>query len=163
MRHPRLYYLKDSAPLLFRTRAPEPWISIDKLAEGDYVIRVLIVDDHKLVREGFQLLLGRAKDIEVVAEARDGQEAVEIAERLAPDVVLMDITMPRMNGIQATKLIRERCSKTQVIVVSMVSDEILLSQAQASGAKGYISKNDCFDRLVSEIRSVCSQSNPQEG
>lgn len=123
------------------------------------MIRVLIVDDHKLVREGFQLLLSRAKDIQVVAEARDGQEAVEVAERLAPDVVLMDITMPHMNGIQATKLIRERCSKTQVIVVSMVSDEILLTQAYANGAKGYISKNDCFDRLVSEIRSVYEQSN----
>lgn len=124
------------------------------------MIRVLIADDHKLVREGFQLLLSRAKDIDVVAEARDGQEALEIAERMSPDVVLMDITMPKMNGIQATKLIRERCSKTQVIVVSMVADEILLSQARANGAKGYISKNDCFERLVSEIRSVCGQPNP---
>lgn len=126
------------------------------------MIRVLIVDDHKLVREGFQLLLSRAQDIQVVAEARDGQEAVEIAQRLAPDVVLMDITMPHMNGIQATKLIRERCRNTQVIVVSMVSDEILLSQAYANGAKGYISKNDCFDRLVSEIRSVYEQYKPLE-
>lgn len=127
------------------------------------MIRVLIVDDHKLVREGFQLLLSRAKDIQVVAEARDGQEAIELVERMQPDVVLMDITMPLMNGIQATRLIRERSSKTQVIVVSMVSDEILLSQAYASGAKGYISKNDCFERLESEIRSVYEQSNPQEG
>ncbi len=123
------------------------------------MIRVLIVDDHKLVREGFQLLLSRAKDIQVVGEARDGKEAVELAERLSPDVVLMDITMPRMNGIQATKLIRGRRSKTEVIIVSMVSDETLLSQATACGAKGYISKNDCFDRLVSEIRSVYGSEN----
>ncbi len=127
------------------------------------MIRVLIADDHKLVREGFQVLLSRADDIQVIAEARDGQEAVEIAMQLAPDIVLMDITMPLLNGIQATKLIRERCGKTQVIVVSMVSDEILLSQAYASGAKGYISKNDCFDRLVSEIRSVYALSSPSLG
>ncbi len=120
------------------------------------MIRVVIADDHKLVREGFQLLLSRASDILVVGEARDGQEAVELAGRLAPDVVLMDITMPRMNGIEATKLIREQCGKTQIIIVSMVSDEILLSQAHAYGARGYISKNDCFDRLISEIRCVAS-------
>jgi DNA-binding NarL/FixJ family response regulator len=120
------------------------------------LIRVVIADDHKLVREGFQLLLSRASDIQVVGEARDGQEAVELVGRLAPDVVLMDITMPRMNGIEATKQIREQCCKTQVIIVSMVSDETLLSQAHAYGAKGHISKNDCFDRLISEIRFVAS-------
>ncbi len=118
------------------------------------MIRVLIADDHKLVREGFQLLLSRANDIQVVGEARDGQEAVDLVGRLTPDVVLMDITMPRMNGIEATKLIHERCCKTQIIIVSMVSDETLLAQANANGARGYISKNDCFDRLVTEIRCV---------
>ncbi len=118
------------------------------------MIRVLIADDHKLVREGFQLLLSRASDIQVVGEARDGQEAVDLVGRLAPDVVLMDITMPRMNGIEATKVIREQCSKTQVIIVSMVSDEALLAKAHENGARGYISKNDCFDRLVSEIRCI---------
>ena len=82
------------------------------------MVRVIVADDHHLVRQGIRMLLETAEDIEVIGEAQDGLEAVELAEKLAPDILVMDISMPRLNGAQATELVRSRVPSTQVVVLS---------------------------------------------
>ena len=118
------------------------------------MIRVLIADDHKLVREGYSALLKKEKDIQIVGEAKDGLEALVLVHRLNPDVVLMDIQMPRLDGLKATRLItaQERC--TRVLVVTMSTEKGLVQQALENGAKGYIVKSDTFKELVPAIRAV---------
>jgi DNA-binding NarL/FixJ family response regulator len=121
---------------------------------GTSRIRVLIVEDHHLVRQGIRSLLEKAEDIEVVGEAADGQEAVELTERLAPDVVVMDIAMPRMDGSQALVRIRALDAATQVIMLSMYSDEALVRQALRHGAKGYLLKRSVTEELLLAIRAA---------
>ncbi len=118
------------------------------------MINVLIVDDHKLVREGFRALLAQAKDITIIGEARNGQEAIELAEQLTPDIVLMDIKMPTLNGLEATKWIQSHLSSTQVLIISMSWDESLVHRALNNGAKGFLSKDDSFAELLSAIRVI---------
>ncbi len=118
------------------------------------MIRVLIADDHQLMRQGLRALLDKANDIQVVAEARDGQEAIEQVERLTPDVVLMDIAMPGLDGLRATERLTTRHSNTRVVILSMYSDETLVRQAVRNGAKGYLVKNGNRDQLVAAIRAV---------
>ena len=93
------------------------------------MIRVIVADDHHLVRQGIRMLLETAEDIEVIGEAQDGFEAVELAEKLMPDILVMDISMPRLNGVQATELLRARVPSTQVVVLSMHADEAIVRQA----------------------------------
>jgi DNA-binding NarL/FixJ family response regulator len=119
------------------------------------MIRVLIAEDHHLVRQGIRALLEKAGDIEVVGEARDGQEAVEIAERLAPEVIIMDLSMPRLNGTQATERIRAMHLPSQVVMLSMYSDETLVRQALRSGAKGYLLKHSVTEELLLAVRAAC--------
>jgi DNA-binding NarL/FixJ family response regulator len=119
------------------------------------MIRVLIAEDHHLVRQGIRALLEKAEDIEVVGEARDGQEAVELVERLSPDVVVMDLAMPRMNGNQATERIHAQHIPTQVVILSMYSDETLVRQALRSGAKGYLLKHSVTEELLLAVRAAC--------
>jgi DNA-binding NarL/FixJ family response regulator len=121
---------------------------------GARAIRVIIADDHHLVRQGIRALLEKAGDIEVVAEAADGQEAVELVERLAPDVLVMDIAMPRMNGNQATERVRALGAVTQVVILSMYSDETLVRQALRSGAKGYLLKRSVTEELLLAVRAA---------
>jgi DNA-binding NarL/FixJ family response regulator len=121
---------------------------------GKRAIRVIIADDHHLVRQGIRALLEKADDIEVVAEAADGQEAVELVERLAPDVLVMDIAMPRMNGNQATERVRALGAVTQVVILSMYSDETLVRQALRSGAKGYLLKRSVTEELLLAVRAA---------
>ena len=118
------------------------------------MIRVLIVDDHQLVRQGFRLLLERAKDMQVVGEARDGQEGVEMVEKLNPDVVLMDVQMPRLNGLDATARIHARHANLPVLIVAMSSEEAQVRQAVRNGAKGYVRKNDDYAELVTAIQAL---------
>ncbi len=118
------------------------------------MISVLIADDHKLMREGLKALLATLKDIQVVGEARDGLEAVESALRLHPDVVLMDVSMPDVNGVKATQQIRDLDENVKVLVVSGYADELLLRQALRSGANGYILKSAGPAELATAIRSV---------
>ena len=118
------------------------------------MIRVLIVDDHQLVRQGFRLLLERAKDMQVVGEARDGQEGVEMVETLNPDVVLMDVQMPRLNGLDATARIHARHDNIPVLIVAMSSEEAQVRQAVRNGAKGYVRKNDDYAELVTAIQAL---------
>src|SRR5437870_12118299 len=91
-------------------------------------IRVLIAEDHAVVREGLRMLLAQEKDIEVVGEAEDGQRALLLTERLRPDVVVMDVALPIMNGVEATRRIRQRFPASRILVLSSYSDEELVSQ-----------------------------------
>ncbi len=119
------------------------------------MIRVLIAEDHHLVRQGIRALLEKAEDIQVVGEAKDGQEAVEMAEHLTPDVVVMDLAMPRMNGNLATERIRALRLECQVVILSMYSDETLVRQALRSGAKGYLLKHSVTEELLLAVRAAC--------
>ena len=119
------------------------------------MIRVLIVEDHHLVRQGIRALLEKADDMLVVGEARDGQEAVELAEKLTPDVIVMDLSMPRLNGNQATERVRALRLPSQVVILSMYSDETLVKQALRCGAKGYLLKHSVTEELLLAVRAAC--------
>ena len=118
------------------------------------MVRVVVADDHHLVRQGIRMLLETAEDIEVVGEAEDGIAACELAERLTPDIVVMDISMPRLNGTQATEQIRSRVSGAEVVVLSMHADESVVRQALRSGARAYVLKRAVSDELLLAIRSA---------
>ena len=118
------------------------------------MIRVVVADDHHLVRQGIRMLLEKANDIEVVGEAQDGQEAVEMAERLTPNVLVMDISMPRLNGTQATERIHSRGLATQVVILSMHADETIVRQALRFGAKGYVLKRAVAEELLLAVRAA---------
>ncbi len=118
------------------------------------MIRVLIVDDNYLVREGFRAFLKRAPDIDVVGEARDGREALDQVAALNPDVVTMDIKMPHVDGLLATRGLRTACASCKIVVVAMAWDRGLVDQALKSGATGYVAKSEAFDELVLAIRAV---------
>ena len=118
------------------------------------MIRVVLVEDHHLVRQGIRALLERAHDIQIIGEAEDGYEAVELVKRLAPDVLVMDIAMPRLNGLQAIEEIQTLDVATQVIVLSMYDDEILVRRALSSGAKGYLLKSSVAEELALAIRAA---------
>src|ERR1035441_9146147 len=104
-------------------------------------IRILLVDDHTILRDGLRALLERQTDMSVVAEAGDGREAVHLAAEQKPDVVLMDIGMPNMNGIEATRRIVAANSKTAVVILSMHQDESYVLRSMKAGARGYLLKD----------------------
>ncbi|MDH4137269.1 MAG: response regulator transcription factor, partial [Anaerolineae bacterium] len=118
------------------------------------MIRVIVADDHHLVRQGIRALLEKADDIEVVGEAADGQEAVELVERLTPDVLVMDMAMPRLNGSQAVGRVRALGVATQVVILSMYSDETLVRQALRNGARGYLLKRSVTEELLLAVRAA---------
>jgi DNA-binding NarL/FixJ family response regulator len=117
-------------------------------------IRVLIADDHALVRAGIRALLEEFAGIEVVAEAADGRAAVGLTGERAPDVVLMDITMPDLNGLEAAARIVKQYPTTRVLVVSMHTDEVFVARALAAGATGYVIKGASESELEVAVRSV---------
>ncbi len=118
------------------------------------MIRTLLVDDHSLVRSGIRALLEYEADIEVVGEAADGLEALELAEKLRPEVIVMDIMMPRLNGIQATRRISDSYPQIKVIILTMHSDSALIRQALRNGAKGYLLKSASTEELLLAIRAA---------
>ena len=120
------------------------------------MIRVLIAEDHLMVRAGIRALLEKAGDIHVLGEASNGQEAVEMTESLKPDVLIMDIMMPRMNGIQAAENIREKRLSTHILLLSMYSDEGFVHQALQYGVKGYVLKSSVSDELIWAVRAVAN-------
>jgi two-component system, NarL family, response regulator NreC len=115
---------------------------------------VLLAEDHVMVRAGLRALLERAKDIKVIGEASNGQEAIDLTVKLKPDVLVMDIMMPRLNGIQAAEQIRKMKLPVNILYVSMYSDEGLVRQALQSGAKGYVLKTSAGDELLQAIRAI---------
>jgi two-component system, NarL family, response regulator NreC len=117
-------------------------------------IRVLIADDHGIVRKGLRLQLEQNSDFEVVGEASEGREAVRMAEELQPDVVIMDIAMPNLNGIQATAQLVKKNPHIGVIMLSMYSDETYLTRTLAAGAKGYLVKESADADLDEAVRTV---------
>jgi DNA-binding NarL/FixJ family response regulator len=117
-------------------------------------LRVLLVDDHALVRRGFRRMLEDEPTFEVVGEASDGLEAVETAERLAPDVIVMDCALPQINGIEASRRVLAKRPDTAILMLSMHSEDTLIRQALEAGAKGYVLKNAMNLDLVSAIKKV---------
>jgi DNA-binding NarL/FixJ family response regulator len=119
-------------------------------------ITCLLVDDHEVVREGLRLSLSRAPHIRVVGEASDGESAVALAERRKPDVVIMDVRMPGMDGLEATKLISERAPDVAVLIFTAFNEKSLLTRGLESGAKGYILKEAPHQTLVRAIEKVAA-------
>jgi DNA-binding NarL/FixJ family response regulator len=120
------------------------------------MIRVVIAEDHLMVRAGIQALLENAGDIHVLGVASNGQEAIEAVQELDPDILIMDIMMPRMNGIQAAENIRDRKLPTKILLLSMYSDPGLVHQALQSGVKGYVLKSSASDELLRAVRAVAN-------
>jgi DNA-binding NarL/FixJ family response regulator len=121
---------------------------------GDSEITCLIVDDHEVVREGLRLSLSRAHHIRVVGEASDGESAIALAERRKPNVVIMDVRMPGIDGLEATKQLMEKVPGTAVLIFTAYSERSLLSRGLESGAKGYILKEAPHQTLVRAIEKV---------
>ncbi len=117
-------------------------------------IRILLADDHAVVRDGVRALLEKQTDMTVVAEAADGREAARLAEELAPDVVIMDIAMPNMNGIEATRRILATHPHTAVVVLSMHQDESYVLGSLKAGARGYLLKDSLRSEIVEAVRAV---------
>jgi len=117
-------------------------------------IRVLIADDHQVVRDGLSAILQTKDDIVVVGEAKDGVEAVEKARQLQPDVVLMDISMPRMNGVEATRRMKEVCPAVRVVVLTMYEEDEYIFDLVKTGVAGYLLKNSDSSQIVKAIRAA---------
>lgn len=119
-------------------------------------VRIVLADDHTIVRHGLRLVLERQADFAVVGEANNGREALDIAMRENPDVVIMDIAMPLLNGIEATKRIHDERLKTAVVILSMHADEGYILKALRAGARGYLLKDSAETDLIQAIRAVCA-------
>lgn len=117
-------------------------------------IRILIADDHQLTREGIRSMLEREPDMEVLGEAEDGRAAARMARELAPDIILMDVCMPEMNGIVATSIIRAEFPRIKVLALSMLDDRRFVSHMLRAGASGYVVKDCSFKELSRAIRRV---------
>lgn len=119
-------------------------------------VSILVADDHKIFREGLRALIDRQKGMRVVAEAEDGRRAVRLAQELAPDVVVMDVSMPQLNGFEATRQIVERVPGVRVLALSMHSEEPYVGEMLSAGASGYLLKDCAFDELAGAIETVMS-------
>lgn len=117
-------------------------------------IRVLMAEDHVLVRQGIRNILEADGNIEIIGEASDGREAVELTERLRPDVVLMDIAMPELNGVEATRLIKQQSPGTAVLVLTAYEDEAYIFALLEAGAAGYLLKNSRSEELAAAVEAV---------
>jgi len=118
----------------------------------DRPIKVLIVDDHAIVRDGLRQLLATQNDVKVIGEAANGEEALLIARKIVPDVILLDISMPKLGGLESISLLRSVNPDSKVIILSMYSNESLAQETLKAGASGYILKGDNSDELIAAIR-----------
>ena len=119
-------------------------------------IRILLADDHSVVRQGFKLLLGQQPDVEVIGEAGDGAEAVRKALELKPNVIIMDIAMPNLNGVEATRRIMEANPDARILILSMHKDAVYVRETLRAGAKGYLLKEAIDHDLMRAVRAVAA-------
>jgi len=117
-------------------------------------IKVLVADDHTILRQGIKALLDNQEGIEVIGEAKDGREALAIIEETLPDVILMDIAMPGLNGLEATRRIKKKFPRMKVLVLTMYTNEEYIFQILNAGANGYLVKETAFQDLISAIKAV---------
>ena len=118
--------------------------------------RIILADDHTLVRQGIKKILEENPDLEVIGEAADGQEAVNLLKKLQPDLVILDIQMPRMNGLEAAKMIRERCPAIKILILTMHKEDEYFRQAREIGVQGFVFKQDVDLVLLSAVKAICS-------
>ena len=118
--------------------------------------RILLADDHAVVRNGFRMILAAQKDLAVVGEASNGREAVALAEKTRPDLVVMDIAMPELNGIEATRQITQNHPNTRVLALSMQKDAVYVRETLRAGAKGYLLKDSSEQDLLAAVRAVAT-------
>ena len=118
------------------------------------VTKILLADDHTIVRQGLKLIISSHADLQVIGEAANGREVLELAEKLKPDVILMDVAMPELNGIEATRRLREVSPRTKVLVLSMHKEAVYVREILKAGARGYILKDAIDTELISAIQSV---------
>jgi DNA-binding NarL/FixJ family response regulator len=123
---------------------------------SNHPIRVVLADDHRLLREGLRAMIQSEPDMELVGEAEEGRQAVQLAEELSPDVVVMDISMPGLNGMDATRQIRTRNPRVKVVALSAHTDQRMTSGMISAGASGYLPKHMAFEELASAIRTVAA-------
>ena len=119
-------------------------------------IRILLADDHAVVRQGFRMILAAQTDLEIVGEAGNGREAVQLASTLRPDVVVMDVTMPELNGIEATRRMTADNPHIRVVALSMHKDSVYVREILRAGARGYLLKDSVADDLVAAVRAVAN-------
>ena len=118
------------------------------------MIRVFLADDHAMVRQGFRLILSSQPDIEIVGEAGNGREAVELAEKMKPDVVVMDVAMPDLNGIEATRRLSASAPRSRVLALSMHKDSVYVREILRAGARGYLLKDSIDTDLLNAVRAI---------
>lgn len=119
-------------------------------------LRLLLVDDHAMLREGLRALMAGLPDMEIVGEAADGLAAVKLAQRLLPDLVLMDVSLPKLDGVEATRQLIARCPQVRVIAFTAHESTVVLNQMREAGACGYVSKTASREMILSAIRRVAS-------
>jgi DNA-binding NarL/FixJ family response regulator len=117
-------------------------------------IRIVLADDHSVVRQGFKRILEAQGDMEIVGEAANGKEALELAEKLSPDIVVMDVAMPELNGIEATRRMRDAAPHTRVLALSMHKDSVYVREILRAGARGYLLKDAVDEDLIAAVRAV---------
>jgi two-component system response regulator NreC len=117
-------------------------------------LRILLVDDHETIRDGLKLLVNSQPDMEIVDEAENGRIAVQLAQRLLPDIVVMDVSMPELNGLQATKRLKQHCSQVKILTLTRHTETGYLQQLLDAGARGYVLKQSKSAELLRAIRAV---------
>lgn len=117
-------------------------------------IRILLVDDHSVVRQGFKMILAAQPDMDVVGEAANGREAIDVAQQLRPDVVVMDVAMPELNGIEATRRLAAVAPQTRVLALSMHKDSTYVREILRAGARGYLLKDSIDADLLAAVRAI---------
>ena len=119
-------------------------------------LRILLAEDHETIRDGLKLLLNSQSDMEVIGEADNGRAAVQLAEQFLPDVVVMDISMPELNGLQATKKLKELCPQVKVLILTRHADPVYLQELLQAGASGYVLKQSKSEELIRAILAVAA-------
>jgi DNA-binding NarL/FixJ family response regulator len=118
------------------------------------MIRILLADDHAMVRQGFRMILSSQPDMQIIGEAGNGREAVEMSEKLLPDVIVMDVAMPELNGIEATRKIMAALPRSRILALSMHKDSVYVREILRAGARGYLLKDSIDSDLLAAVRSV---------